>query len=86
MKMKFFTLLFAILASVGTVCADSGTCGKNLTWDLTNGVLTISGTGSMANYNLGSAPWFSWHSNIKTVDIQNGVTSIGSYAFLIVPV
>lgn len=81
MKMKFFTLLFAILASVGTVCADSGTCGKNLTWDLTNGVLTISGTGSMANYNLGSAPWFSWHSNIKTVDIQNGVTSIGSYAF-----
>ncbi|MBQ2540882.1 MAG: hypothetical protein II551_04455, partial [Paludibacteraceae bacterium] len=40
---KIFTLIFALVASVGTMFAESGTCGENHTQDLSNGDLTISG-------------------------------------------
>ena len=63
---------------------NSGTCGENLTWTLdSDGVLTISGTGKMTNYSSSyySIPWSSNRSAIKTVIIENGVTSIGNYAF-----
>ena len=44
-----------------------------------NGVLTISGNGAMANYSSGSSS--PWGRNITSVIIENGVTSIGDYAF-----
>lgn len=82
MRKKLFTLLLAIVASIGTIFAESGTCGPNLTWDLTDGVLTISGTGEMKDYSFYSnAPWYSSRSSITSVAIENGVTSIGKYAF-----
>ena len=60
----------------------SGSCGENLTWTLDeNGVLTISGTGAMADYEVGTAPWLEHSDKIKTVVIESGVTSIGDYAF-----
>ena len=62
--------------------AQSGTCGANLTWNLTGGVLTISGTGAMTNYSDSNhAPWYDNRSSITSVTIGNGVTSIGYYAF-----
>ena len=56
---------------------DSGTCGSNLTYTLdSHGVLTISGTGDMQDSSLG------WDTGlIKSVIINNGVTSIGNGAF-----
>lgn len=79
---KLFTLFLALLAGAGTIFAESGTCGENLTWDLTDGVLTISGTGTMNDYSYNSyAPWCSKASSIKSVIIDDGVTSIGNYAF-----
>ena len=79
---KILSLLFAVIAGVGIMFAESGTCGDNLTWNLTDGVLTISGTGSMEDYSysLGS-PWHSLHESIKEISIGSGVTSIGKYAF-----
>ncbi|MBR7155112.1 MAG: leucine-rich repeat protein, partial [Paludibacteraceae bacterium] len=59
----------------------SGTCGDNLTWELTDGVLTISGTGAMSNYTSSSSPWYSYRSSITSVVIEEGVTNIGNYAF-----
>ena len=63
----------------------SGTCGKNLTWTLDgNGTLTISGTSPMYNYSYyGRAPWRSqgYESKVKRAVINEGVTSIGDYAF-----
>ena len=61
--------------------SNSGTCGENLTWTLDeNGVLTISGTGDMYNYNSNNkAPWFG--RTINAAVIEDGVTSIGSEAF-----
>ena len=81
MKQKLFTLLIAVMASLGTMFAESGTCGDNLTWDLTNGVLTISGTGAMEYFYAASAPWYSSRSYIRMIVINDGVTSIGGHAF-----
>ena len=56
-----------------------------LTWSLTNsGVLTISGTGVIPDFdvNAGEAPtWNQYKEDISTVVIGEGVTSIGDYAF-----
>ena len=61
-----------------------GTCGNDLTWILTQeGVLTVSGTGAMMNVDPHSVPWYSLRSYVKTVVINDGVTSVGSYAFAI---
>ena len=63
----------------------SGTCGENLTWTLDDaGTLTISGTGEMENYNdywNNYSPWYSNRTSVKKIVIENGVTSIGEYAF-----
>ena len=61
----------------------TGTCGDNLTWTLdSEGTLTISGTGAMTDWESYSlVPWGSNADMIKTVSIENGVTSIGKYAF-----
>ncbi len=69
----------------------SGTCGatgdgSNLTWELNTGTgkLTIRGTGEMKNYStipLVPSPWDSYRESIGVVVIEDGVKSIGSYAF-----
>ncbi len=92
MKKKFFTLFFALAASVGTIFAESsGTCGANLTWTLSDeGVLTISGTGAMEDFfyyygAMGAEPATPWKDNlsaIKSIVIESGVTSIGNFAFM----
>ncbi len=58
----------------------SGTCGDNLRWTLSNRTLTIIGTGVMADY-YGDTPWYDYSSSIKSVIINDGVTSIGEWAF-----
>ncbi|MDR1951789.1 MAG: leucine-rich repeat domain-containing protein, partial [Bacteroidales bacterium] len=58
-----------------------GTTG-DLTWELcTDSTLTISGSGVMPNYTV-TGPWYAYRNSIKTVIIDDGVTSIGNYAFL----
>ena len=56
----------------------------NLTWTLdADGKLTISGTGAMKDYSSseGNQSPVRKNSNVKKVVIEDGVTSIGSYAF-----
>ena len=57
--------------------------GDNLTWTIdSDGLLTISGTGAMDEYSFPSdVPWHNIGSSIKSVVIEDGVTSIGRYAF-----
>ncbi len=63
----------------------SGSCGESLTWTLDeNGLLTVSGTGAMADYacnGRSTAPWSGYWEEIITVVIESGVTSIGNHAF-----
>ena len=61
--------------------ANSGSCGEGLTWKLSSGTLTISGTGWMDSYSSEDAPWHSRRTQIREITISEGVTSIGQYAF-----
>ena len=67
------------------VGASSGTTG-DCTWTLDDeGTLTISGNGAMGDYKEkntnGTYITAPWGTNIKAVVIEDGVTSIGNYAF-----
>ena len=67
---------------MAAVLADSGTCGDNVNWtfDSTAGVLTISGSGPMTDYFSDRSPFY-LNSDIKKIIIEDGVMSIGSFAF-----
>lgn len=83
---KLFTFILALVAGAGTLFAEGGSCGQDgstVKWDLTDGVLKITGTGEMADYSESNhAPWYSKRSKIESVQIMSAVTHIGSYAFL----
>ena len=61
----------------------SGACGEGLTWTLdVEGKLTVSGTGKMDDYSYDQlAPWFDCLARVKSVVINEGVTSVGTEAF-----
>ena len=57
--------------------ATEGSCGDNMTWKYSNGVLTISGSGNMESYG-----WMqNYKSSIKKVVIGSQVNTIVAYAF-----
>lgn len=78
-------LVLCLLPLQAKAATGSGTCGYNLTWTLDNsGTLTISGTGEMYGYYYtyqDDAPWMLHNIGIKTVIIEDGVTTIGDGAF-----
>ena len=80
-----FLCLFAFTgkAVLTSYAESSGKYGDNLTWTLSDdGTLTISGTGHMKD--IGSSenpPWEADRENITKVVIEDGVTSLGDYAF-----
>ena len=58
----------------------------NLTWKTRGRTLTISGTGTMSDYDRfgnNKAPWIAYNhwKTIKRVEINDGVASIGAHAF-----
>lgn len=91
MKHKLFSLVLALCLTLGlaiTVSAaeSSGTCGDGLTWRVSGGTLTISGTGPMEDYvylsgGSGEHPWSGMEEDITAIVIEEGVTYIGEYAF-----
>ena len=92
MKKRILSLVLAVLMiatllptpAFADETATSGTCGENLTWTLVDGVLTISGTGEMDDYDA----WRPWNdyaeepiTNVNSIIVEEGVTSIGEEAF-----
>lgn len=89
-------LAMALPVAVPAYAEDWGSkCGENLTWayDAENKVLTISGMGDMYDYEFkqfwegetsyysGDTPWHTYSREIVKVVVEDGVTSIGNYAF-----
>ena len=79
---------FANVLPIGGCTIASGECGAqgdNVTWKLScDSVLTISGSGAMANYSVnstGQAPWAEYGLQIRDIVIEEGVTSISAYGF-----
>ena len=72
--------------AIAASAASSGNCGdngSNVTWSLDDdGTLTISGSGKIEDCRSDiDQPWYSNRSDITSVVIEPGVTSIGSQAF-----
>ena len=63
----------------------TGVCGENATWKLNgSGVLTVSGTGEMYDFSYYYEPMIPWTDHldaIKSVVIEEGITSVGNFAF-----
>jgi len=101
MRKLVFVLMFAFMGLNESVKAQvtvigSGMCGDSLTWVLTSdSVLTISGSGAMANFNCNMTfngsrimTKFNWdsdscfsHKPIRYAVIGDSVTTVGSHAF-----
>ena len=71
---------FAFTASAETL---TGTCGDDAFWslDTDTGVLTVSGTGAMADYAAKGQPYYIHRASITSVVIEEGITNVGAYAF-----
>lgn len=76
-----------VVCTNGTITPTlSGKCGKNVSYSISDdGVLTISGTGAMNNFtyksDISDCPWHGVRYALKKIVVEDGVTSIGSYAF-----
>ena len=75
-----FLLLF-VSSLVGSAESSGGQCGDNVTWNLENGILTISGTGDMYNWSSDNPSPFAQLEGIEYVEIQDGITSVGNRTF-----
>lgn len=87
MGRRFLHLFLSICIVLGcalpgtwTVYAESGNCGTNAKWDLTNGVLTVSGDGPVT-----LAAWAGYRSKIQSVVIGDGITSLPLRVFANAP-
>ncbi|GHT43316.1 hypothetical protein AGMMS49965_16860 [Bacteroidia bacterium] len=86
-KKKFFGFCVAatVLLGTGVANAETGswTSGGTTVVLTDDGVLSVSGTGAMANYPKDEdPPWSASRDAIKTLTINEGVTSIGDGTFI----
>ena len=81
MVMVLCSLPFAGVTFEANALEKTGKCGENVsyTYDPSTGEVVISGTGAMYDYEGSSSPFFK--GSIKSVVIEDGVTSIGDWAF-----
>lgn len=80
--MKKRILILLLLIMLLTVSVHGGTCGEDLSWSLSGGTLTISGTGDMQTlWDEGNPPWYGERASITGLVVEEGVTSIGPKAF-----
>lgn len=90
-KVKKFLSAFLCVVVAATVfsgvtvfaATQEGTCGTNVKWSFNTvtGVLTISGRGEMTDLSGNSEPWSNIRHDIKSIIVEDGVTSIGDFAF-----
>ena len=87
---KIYSLTLLLMAVMYSSAEEyHGYCGAdnegtNLEWFLNtaDSSLIISGSGQMENYdNASNVPWYAYRAEIKTVNIADGVTSIGDNVF-----
>ena len=86
LALRALAVIIVMLTATTARADDSGYCGangNNVTWSYNSNskTLTISGSGAMANYSSFVKPWINNIESIETVVIEDGVTSIGNYAF-----
>lgn len=94
MKMfkKAMSVLIAVIMVFGTFSTAyaseanvvTGTCGEHLTWTINKsiGYLHIQGNGAMYDYDFDNeAPWKDYYDILTYVILDEGVTTVGEFAF-----
>ncbi len=67
--------------------STEGSIGETIKWSFADGVLTVSGTGEIPDYDESEAgvsiekPWDEYRDIIKSIVIEEGITAIGNNAF-----
>lgn len=96
-KVVFSALIMMCMLAVLSlsVCAASGKGGDGIAWNLTNGMLTLTGKKAMENHTPAGAGWGSWvnkniasttswrydSNDIYNVEVAKGVKTVGESAF-----
>ena len=82
MRKKLLSILALFCLTVSSVWAQGPWTSGDCTLTLSDGVMTISGSGAMADCaNATSQPWKDYRSSITSVEVEEGVTYIGNLAF-----
>ena len=80
--MALLLSLMLVLPLFPAAYAAEGSCGNNLTWNLSDGKLTITGSGDMKDYNeFDLPPWYDFREEIIWLSLPEGLTSVGTMAF-----
>ena len=82
-RAQIATFLYRAYIDRGVVVAH-GSCGENVNWMLYSlGLLSIDGTGMMEDYSAywKTRPWDGMLDKISCIEVKEGVTRIGDYAF-----
>ena len=82
MKKLSFALLALFLFTPIYIEAKKKPFGNGLYWELKeDGTLAISGNGRMPNFKPCKTPWYNKRYKVKSIVIEEGVTSIGENSF-----
>ncbi len=61
---------------------DKGSLSDDVNWFLyDNGLLEITGKGSIPSYSKGNAPWYQYKDTITSILVRSSITGIGNSAF-----
>ena len=92
-RTPFGKILTALILAAAAFCilslgasddssAQSGTCGDSVSWNFSDGLLNITGTGAMYDYESpDDQPWEDFRGDITAISVGAGVTSIGKNVF-----
>ena len=90
MKKRIFSFMLSVcmvltlLPAMGAAAADataSGKCGDAVTWSLSGGTITFSGSGGMTAKEGQTYDYGQYKNSITSVVINEGVTTVGDFAF-----
>jgi len=80
-RIILFSLMLCLIVPL-SIEAKKKPFGNGLYWELKeDGTLAISGNGRMPNFKPCKTPWYNKRYKVKSIVIEEGVTSIGENAF-----
>lgn len=80
MAVPVFATETAEVTEEPAIAGPKNICGENMTWEFSEGTLTITGSGIMDDFE-DEAPWAEYQDEIKRVVLSGSITYIGARAF-----
>lgn len=70
-------------SSVKKEILETGSCGTDVSYNFNGSLLNIFGSGPMSDFSKDNQIWSSISSQVTSINIESGVTSIGAWAFMV---